>query len=159
MTTLVELKSAATAAGIKQSAISDLELYAERFDPAAETTEAYIERVRESRPHWWNDGGVSRDAEKDLLADQAWGAKPNLTRQGEFVRRFGEEAAIEAATKRGGKLGSTAIKKVGDRKNPWLGGANWNLTEQGRIMRLDPKMADGLMRAAGVKLGATKPAA
>jgi len=44
-----------------------------------------------------------------------------------------------------------------DGKNPWTKG-NWNLTEQGKVHKEDPTRAENLRNAAGVKLGATRPA-
>jgi hypothetical protein len=36
---------------------------------------------------------------------------------------------------------------------------HWNITEQGRLTKANPKMAAALASAAGVKIGATKPRA
>lgn len=40
--------------------------------------------------------------------------------------------------------------------NPWTK-ANWNMTEQGRMIREDPTKAAQLAKAAGVEIGATAP--
>jgi hypothetical protein len=51
--------------------------------------------------------------------------------------------------------GETAEKSGS--KNPFTA-ANWNVTEQGRLVKVNPKMAASLAEAAGVKIGATRPA-
>jgi hypothetical protein len=51
-------------------------------------------------------------------------------------------------------------KEIAPAANPWLK-ANWNLTEQGKVIRADEKhktnVAERLAAAAGVKVGATRP--
>lgn len=57
----------------------------------------------------------------------------------------------------GGGKGSGTGPGIGG-NNPWSH-ANWNMTEQGRIVRADPKKAEQLATAAGTKVGGTRPAA
>ncbi len=51
--------------------------------------------------------------------------------------------------------GGEGERKTG--KNPFSA-AHWNVTEQGRLVKLNPQMAAALAEAAGVKIGATRPA-
>lgn len=56
----------------------------------------------------------------------------------------------------GGGKGSGTGGGIGG-NNPWSPN-NWNLTQQGQIVRSDPKKADQLAKAAGTTVGGMKPA-
>lgn len=125
------VRTAATKVGIKDTAVEDAMMLAERFLERDETgqfvvkagapnftpglgVEAWLTQVKDVRPHWWGESGG------------------------------------------GGARGSGSGAKGGS--NPWSAD-NWNLTEQGRIYMQDPGKAEQLAKAAGTKIGGSRPAA
>jgi hypothetical protein len=57
----------------------------------------------------------------------------------------------------GGGAGGNNGNGMGGANNPFTA-KNWNLTEQGKLHRESPEKAEQMAKAAGVKLGATRPA-
>lgn len=55
----------------------------------------------------------------------------------------------------GGGKGSGGAQGISG-NNPWSP-TNWNMTEQGRILRSDPKKAEQMATAAGTKVGGPRP--
>lgn len=55
----------------------------------------------------------------------------------------------------GGGKGSGTGGGIGG-NNPWSA-TNWNMTEQGQVVRADPKKADQLAKAAGTTVGGPRP--
>jgi ribosomal protein L12E/L44/L45/RPP1/RPP2 len=58
----------------------------------------------------------------------------------------------------GGAGGNTGKGGQLSGNNPWTA-ANWNMTEQGKLYRADPKKAEQMARSAGTTIGGRKPAA
>lgn len=96
----------------------------------------------------------------------------NLTAKGQLYKKLYQGKGSEAATDQqlANLLSGKSSTEDGERqrddkgrfvdtrtKNPFLG-ANWNLTEQSRLVRADPALAARLADAAGVKIGSTRPA-
>lgn len=58
----------------------------------------------------------------------------------------------------GGGAGGSGVSGGIGGNNPWTH-ANWNLTEQGKIVRADPKKAEQLAKQAGTTVGGLRPPA
>ncbi len=89
------------------------------------------------------------------MAFEADGKTPVSGRDGASPLSFEEWAArqvIEAPHLFESSAGSGAVGHgsggVGQRKNPFRKGADWNLTEQMRLLKTDPRMAERLRAAA-----------
>jgi hypothetical protein len=82
-------------------------------------------------------------------------ARTNLTAKGVLVRKVGSLAAADAllAVKPDDSTMDDATKE-NKGKNPWKSGPGFNVTEQGRIFRANPKLAASLAKAAGKTIGA-----
>lgn len=85
----------------------------------------------------------------------------NLTAIG-AVNRIRGDADFETTEKflageRGRQRDDTGKFVSDGGNNPWLAG-KWNLSQQMSIYKSDPKLAENLMRRAGVTLGAAHPA-
>lgn len=124
-----QVREAAKAAGIREEAVEDALLLADR---TFELTEDGIAVVKE---------GVSFSAgltPKDWLADL----------QTKRPHWWGESSGGGAGGQRGG---------AGGGKNPFTA-ENWNLTEQGKIYSENAQRAETLAKAAGTSIGGPKPA-
>jgi hypothetical protein len=88
----------------------------------------------------------------------------NMTARGKlFVQVGKDQAKLDAILSRKpfnapddtGTNVDEAAKQNGG-KNPWSGDG-WNITEQGRLLRANPKLAASLAASAKSKIGATRP--
>lgn len=84
------------------------------------------------------------------------GVVPGITAEDWLQERKNDKPHWWGSSQGGGASGSRGAGSTGD--NPWTN-AGWNLTEQGKIIRQDPKRAEQLARAAGTKIGGPKPEA
>ena len=74
----------------------------------------WLKDMQEAKPHWWpasqgGGAGGGRGGLGGARADNPWTKEGwNLTKQGQFVRQFGDAKALEAAKAAGlSGLGST----------------------------------------------------
>ncbi len=129
-------------------------------DSGKEMLEHVLTDFRAKAPHFWH-----QEAPPDL-AEQAF-LMGNRTAAGKLVQAIGVEAAKAEAAKWGTDLYSGKPgKRPGDaptdskpklRNNPWLAG-QFNISKQGELVRsLGAEKAAAIARAAGCKLGDTKP--
>lgn len=177
-------KEAVVRAAIEQngrvlpSAIEDVleQFRAGRF--AANDTLSFLEKVETEsvglcgpKPHWF----VPAVGSDDDLARQAF-LFGHATSQAQYVRKFGREAANEAAKLYGnpfaegvyGKAGvepetEKARRGGGDGKqraaNPWSDEA-WSIQKQNELVRkIGLAAAEGIARSAGSFVGAPRPGA
>lgn len=121
------LRKAATAAKVTDTAVEDVLLHGERLFEIDEhgsvvpketskldaglTPAEWLESLRETKPHFFPlsqgsgaRGGTGLDGKPNPWSKAGW----NLTEQGRFVEKFGEERAKQAAESVGSKLGATA---------------------------------------------------
>ena len=102
------------------------------------------------------DGDASVDA---VLVEQARGG--NITARGKlFVKLGRDQGKLDAILNRkpfnapdDDAPADEAAKDNGG-KNPWRSGPGFNLSEQGRIFRANPKLAASLAKSAGKTIGA-----
>jgi hypothetical protein len=87
----------------------------------------------------------------------------NLTAKGQLFRKLGsDQAKYDAVINRkpfnapddDAPVDESAKENKG--KNPWRSGPDFNLSEQGRLFRSNPKLAASLAKSAGKTIGATK---
>lgn len=123
------------------------------------------------KPHWF----VPAAGSDDDLVRQAF-LFGHATSQAQYVRKFGRDAAVEAAKRYENPFASGVIGKPGteseaekarrnsgDSKqrasNPWSA-EHWNTRRQTELVRqIGLAAAEGIARGAGSFVGATKPGA
>jgi hypothetical protein len=105
-----------------------------------------------------NNSKVSADA---VLVEQARAG--NLTARGKlFVHLNRDQAKYDAVINRApfnAKENDAPVDEAAKEnhgKNPWQSGPGFNLSEQGRIFRADPRLAASLAKSAGKTIGAAK---
>lgn len=98
----------------------------------------------------------------DAIKERA--AAGNVTAHGELYKQLGPEGyeawkAENGATPGKRPVGRPRTHDKDETINPWSAD-HWNITDQGKIIRaLGPEKAAAMAKAAGVTIGATKPAA
>lgn len=141
----------------------------------AETVDSWFALTKHKRPELWQPPKAEQEHSDDDegehadLIEQAFDGAGNVTARGKLLKAIGQEAADKAA-KRWGLKGFADYKSRGTKPNkdkpegngkekttnPFLAAA-WNVTEQARLVRINPAMAGALAKAAGVAIGSTKP--
>jgi hypothetical protein len=172
-----QIREACARAGVAEKAIEDfVDEYRANLFTVAEV-ETHIAKARVDKPQRWTTGGL----DENLLVE-AFGPRPNMTRQVEVVRLYGEDRAREIAAEFGTALGngkggaipdSIKTKITADPKkgadNPWSDHPN-NLDARGnysaRAMTRQSELAAklGKQKAAeiafaanGAQLGDVRP--
>lgn len=175
-----EIRDACARAGVLESAQEDFiaEFYAGKFDKT--NIAKFIEESKAGKENRWPAKNSADDT--DLFV-AAFGPRPNLSRQGDVVKKLGETRAAEVAAQFSTTLGSTKggivpenmqakIPDGGDpskpSSNPWSGHPS-NLDAHGRysakaisnqaqcVRGLGPERAAAIAHAAGAKLGDVRP--
>ncbi|MCK1346031.1 hypothetical protein ABIC03_007076 [Bradyrhizobium sp. RT6a] len=126
------------------------------------------EHLKGVKPHWFF-------ADKIIdLEEAAFGDSPTLKARGELMKEVGPVLYAELQTRwsadfslRPGKRpcaapnedkGSRSPESRATKSNPWTA-SNWNITRQGEVLKaLGIEKAQGIAKAAGSFIGATKPA-
>ncbi|MET4065916.1 hypothetical protein ABID58_000690 [Bradyrhizobium sp. S3.2.6] len=133
--------------------------------------EEAVPMLKELKPHYFYSEDLIDDAEA------AFGAKPSLAARGKLMKEIGEPAYYDMAqrwgsdgvslkpgarpdaatrTEKDGSPRSHSEKRVSE-NNPWSSG-HWNITRQGEVVKaLGLVAAQGIAKAAGSYVGATKP--
>jgi hypothetical protein len=135
-------------------------------------------KVKERRPTFF--GGVTQQEKSaadsaTLELEQAAFGSLNLKARGDLVKQLGEAEAIKRAQAWGLKgltdrspgtrpelakieAGKAKTNNADNDRNPFSA-KWWNITEQGRLYRLNPTLAQSMATKAGVKIGALRPVA
>jgi hypothetical protein len=124
--------------------------------------DAAVAAIVEARPLWAPSGPNPADEARKELENAAKAG--SVTAHGALHKALGAVAYQAWCKANAAKPGAPAGDKKTNtdtddsRKNPWLSG-QWSLAEQGRIVKaLGLPAAQRLAQAAGVFVGATKPA-
>jgi hypothetical protein len=167
------IREAAAAAGVRAEC---LEYVVMRFREGKLTENELPEQLAQwkSDPDHYYFAGSKADLDAEAIA--AFGETRTLKAQADYLKKYGEAAANEMAARfettvghrNPGKTPSGYVKPKLDDETANLAkqhkGTNpfsadgWNISEQGRIYKSSPKLAESLAKSAGVKIGATRPA-
>lgn len=97
------------------------------------------------------------DEDGRIVAKQGMGCTPGITPEVWLIEMQQKRPHWWGPSMGGGARGSGAGGAAGG-SNPWTA-ENWNMTEQGQILRENRTKAEQLARSAGTTIGGAKPAA
>lgn len=143
-----DFKTICLGAGIRKEALADAFLDYEENGGDKHVTE-WIESARKPSPHWF-----------DTITDGTEAALFNVTAQGEYVEKHGEDAAHKFLAGHGLKLGEvkkptrTDAAKVKGANNPWA--KEFSGTEAEREAKMASIIRQGTKFAASMAASAGK---
>lgn len=175
---LATIAAAAIESNIRYGSLGDLLLAAEAADLKPGQLPDWLQEQRTEHPGWFNDQAKPETpttpttpptlaGEENPWAKDNW----NMTKQGDFLKKYGTEKATQMAKLAGTTIGGLRPQKApptptapitpttpSGEPNPFSH-EHWNMTKQGDFLKKHgTEKAEQMARAAGTTIGGRRPA-